>query len=237
MNYAIIAAGEGARLAEEGSKVPKPLVKLNGKALIDRLIDIFLKNDAEEIHIIINDSSVALKKHLEQRRRKAPIKLIVKSTPDSLHSFGELIPQIDGKDVCLTTVDTVFSDQEFSGYIQAFKAAGQLDAMAAVTTFVDDEKPLYVSTSSGMDITAFKDNNKANDCQYISGGIYCLRKKALDSAMNALKEGKSRMRDFQRKMVSDGLKIKAWDFTKIIDVDHIHDIRTAEEMLLQYTSI
>ena len=179
MNYAIIAAGEGARLAEVGSRVPKPLVELNGTALIDRLIDIFLKNDAEEIHIIINESSAALKEHLRKRQHTAPIKLVIKSTPDSLHSFGELIPQIEGKDVCLTTVDTVFSDREFSVYIKAFKAASHLDAMAAVTTFVDDEKPLYVSTSSGMDITAFKDSNTAKDCKYISGGIYCCVKKLL----------------------------------------------------------
>ena len=64
-----------------------------------------------------------------------------------------------------------------------------------------------------------------------------LRKKAFDSAINTLKDGKSRMRDFQRRMISDGLKIKAWDFSKIVDVDHIQDIRTAEEMLRQYTSI
>lgn len=44
MDYAIIAAGEGSRLAQEGVKWPKPLVRLNGVALIDRLIDVFLKN-------------------------------------------------------------------------------------------------------------------------------------------------------------------------------------------------
>lgn len=43
MDYAIIAAGEGSRLAQEGVKWPKPLVRLNGVALIDRLIDVFLK--------------------------------------------------------------------------------------------------------------------------------------------------------------------------------------------------
>ena len=43
MDYAIIAAGEGSRLAQEGIKWPKPLVRLNGTALIDRLIDIFLR--------------------------------------------------------------------------------------------------------------------------------------------------------------------------------------------------
>ena len=53
MDYAIIAAGEGSRLVQEGVKWPKPLVQLNGTALIDRLINVFLKNDASSISIIV----------------------------------------------------------------------------------------------------------------------------------------------------------------------------------------
>ena len=57
MDYAIIAAGEGSRLAQEGVKWPKPLVRLNGVALIDRLIDIFLRNNATSISIIVNEET------------------------------------------------------------------------------------------------------------------------------------------------------------------------------------
>ena len=38
MDYAIIAAGEGSRLAQEGVKWPKPLVRLNG-VVSDRPVD------------------------------------------------------------------------------------------------------------------------------------------------------------------------------------------------------
>ena len=52
MRYAIIAAGEGSRLAAEGIAEPKPLVKVGGEALIDRMIRVFMDNDAEEIFVI-----------------------------------------------------------------------------------------------------------------------------------------------------------------------------------------
>ncbi len=55
MNYAILAAGEGSRLAEEGIQQPKPLVKVNGEAMIDRLIRIFDKCGAENIYVITNN--------------------------------------------------------------------------------------------------------------------------------------------------------------------------------------
>jgi NDP-sugar pyrophosphorylase family protein len=39
MLYAILAAGEGSRLAQEGCEVPKPLVRIQGETLIGRLIE------------------------------------------------------------------------------------------------------------------------------------------------------------------------------------------------------
>ena len=54
MNYAIIAAGEGSRLAQEGIVTPKPLVKVNNERLIDRLIHIFMDHDADQISVICN---------------------------------------------------------------------------------------------------------------------------------------------------------------------------------------
>ena len=64
MKYAIIAAGEGSRLAAEGIELPKPLVEVGGKALIDRLIGIFKDNGAEEIVVICNDMTTLVARHL-----------------------------------------------------------------------------------------------------------------------------------------------------------------------------
>ena len=55
MHYGIIAAGEGSRLAQEGVALPKPLVKIQGLPMIGRLIDIFRRNGAESISVIVND--------------------------------------------------------------------------------------------------------------------------------------------------------------------------------------
>lgn len=43
MNYGIIAAGQGSRLVQEGVGLPKPLVRMCGRPMIGRLIDIFVK--------------------------------------------------------------------------------------------------------------------------------------------------------------------------------------------------
>ena len=64
MRYAIIAAGEGSRLAAEGIKDPKPLVRVHGERLIDRLIRIFMEHDAEEICVICNEQMTDVQQHL-----------------------------------------------------------------------------------------------------------------------------------------------------------------------------
>ena len=51
MHYAIIAAGEGSRLAQEGVSKPKPLVEIDGEPMIGRLVGIFTRCNAESISI------------------------------------------------------------------------------------------------------------------------------------------------------------------------------------------
>ena len=227
MDYAIIAAGEGSRLAQEGIKWPKPLVKLNGIALIDRLIDVFLRNNASSINIIVNEQMTEVQDHLKALQLPVPFHLLIKSTPSSMHSFYELSQIWQGEEICLTTVDTIFREEEFSGYIQAFRQEKTLDGLMAVTDYIDDDKPLYVQTNEQLDIVNFLDRSNG-DCRYISGGIYCLRKPAIGVLKKAIDEGMSRMRNYQRQLIAEGLRLKAYPFSKIIDVDHAEDIVKAE---------
>ena len=74
-----------------------------------------------------------------------------------MHSFYELSHHLDSDHICLTTVDTIFKEEEFGGYIQAFLKESQLDGLMAVTDFMDDEKPLYVDTDNDLVIRGFLD--------------------------------------------------------------------------------
>ncbi|NDW09602.1 sugar phosphate nucleotidyltransferase [Dysgonomonas sp. 520] len=229
MNYAIIAAGEGSRLAQEGVSVPKPLVKINGLEMIRRLIDIFANNRASSISIIVNEEMTMVQEYVKTIKLDIPLNIIVKSTPSSMHSFFELRDFLRNEKFCLTTVDTIFREADFVKYINNFAADKDLDGMMAVTDYIDDEKPLYVDVDTDMMIKGFLD--QSDDCRYISGGIYGLTPKAIDTLEKCLVSGQSRMRNFQRQLVADGLKLKAYPFSKILDVDHAGDIVKAEEFL------
>jgi len=231
MNYAIIAAGEGSRLVKEGIRIPKPLVKLRGVSLIDRLIAVFLKNNASSISVIINEEMEEARKHIEKIRLDIPFHIVIKSTPGSMHSFYELSKYLQDGKFCLTTIDTIFKEEEFLNFICAFEQDAENDGLMAVTSYIDDEKPLYVSVNkASMMIEDFTDQPVGEE-KYVSGGIYGLTPKALPTLYKCLETGVLRMRNYQRQLIADGLKLKAFPFKKIVDVDHAEDIKAAEAFL------
>lgn len=238
MKYAVIAAGEGSRLAAEGIDVPKPLVKVGGEHLIDRLIRVFIENEAEEIVVICNDITAQVSLHLVKLQadglqgHPVPLRFVVKSTPSSMHSFYEISRYLGDGPFCLTTVDTIFREDEFKDYISVFRKSlegGEADGMMGVTDFIDDEKPLYVDTDGQMNITGFLD--KSDTCRYISGGIYGLTPKTIDTLNGCMGRGESRMRNFQRALIADGHRLKAYRFSKVLDIDHASDIIKAEQFI------
>ena len=230
MNYAIIAAGEGSRLAQEGVAKPKPLVELQGEPMIGRLINIMLRCNAESISIIVNERMTEVREYLEGLELPVPLNLVVKSTPSSMHSLWHLSRVIPQGKFCLTTVDTIFREEDFKGYIDAFEADEQHDGMWAVTPFVDDEKPLWVDVDEQMNITAFRDK-RWDGARYVSGGVYAMTDKALVVLNECIEQGVSRMRNFQRALVDAGCHLQAYSIDKIVDVDHAGDIATAEAFL------
>lgn len=233
MNYGIIAAGEGSRLAQEGVLKPKPLVELNGVPMIERLIRLFVDANAESISVIVNEQMVEVKEYLNNLNSELPVdlKIVVKSTPSSMHSFYELSSLMKGRGkFILTTVDTIFHETEFKKYVSAFETSEEIDGMMPMTSFIDDEKPLYIDVDANNNIVGFRDD-KWEEAKYISGGIYGLTEPAISVLEECMAQGVSRMRNYQRALVANGLKLKGYLFDKIVDVDHAGDIATAEKFI------
>ncbi|MGM9872763.1 MAG: NDP-sugar synthase [Muribaculaceae bacterium] len=237
MNFAIIAAGEGSRLVAEGVAAPKPLVNLDGRPMIRRLVDIMVDAGAETIAIIVNEHMTEVARYINEVlavELPVPVRLVVKTTPDSMHSFYEVARLLgDGKFI-LTTVDTIFSPVAFKKYATAFESNDSLDGFMAVSDYIDDEKPLYVAVDEQMHITGFLDA-PTSGIKYVSGGIYGLHMpRAAQILDDCMSRGVSRMRNYQRALVDAGLRLKAVPLGKIIDVDHSSDIVKARTLIQEF---
>ena len=152
-------------------------------------------------------------------------------TPSSFHTFASLIENMDKEDdIVITTVDTVFNEQNFRSYIEYVRNnLLTKGAIFGVTRFIDDEKPLYVDVDGKMRIRGFYDN-EMND-GYISAGVYALGRQTLHYVKSAEEKKISRMRNFQRFLISEGVTVHAFDLGKVVDVDHPSDISKANRLV------
>lgn len=239
IDFGIIAAGDGNRIKEEGSLVPKPLVEIDGAPMIGRLISLMESCGAKSVNIIVNSDMPEVWQYLQNivPTLSTELRLVSKKTPSSMHSFMELLNVMkpEGRFV-VTTVDTIFREEDFRNYVKAFEnSSKEVDGLMGVTTYIDDEKPLYVETDSKGRITAYKDTAPQHPVEgtpvYISAGIYGLIPSALPVLDKCISEGKNRMRNFQRQLVETGLNLRAYNLGKVLDVDHICDIEKANSFL------
>ena len=59
-----MAAGYGNRMLPITHTIPKPLIKVNGISMIETIIQALLKNQTEEIYIVVG--------YLKERKRQIP---------------------------------------------------------------------------------------------------------------------------------------------------------------------
>lgn len=230
IDFGIIAAGDGARLKAEGSPVAKPLLELGGEPMIGRLISIMEDCGAASVSVIVNSNMPEVWKYLQelQATRQTEIKLLSAQTESSLHSFEALLKMMDPQDkFIVTTVDTVFDAFNFSRYVKFFEETPHdIDGVMGVSTHIDDESPLYVSTDEKNHIQGFEDTAQQG-LKYVSAGVYGLRRNSLPIMKECVETGVSRMRNFQRALIEQGLNLLAFDLGKVIDIDHLSDLEKA----------
>ena len=228
MNFAVISAGKGERLKQEGMEIPKPLIKVNGQTLIERLLKTAEYVKADTFSIILNSSLKETADDLHHKDYPFDVNVIVEDTAGSMESLNELKPFLLNEPTLLTTIDTIFDPLEFKDFVNYAETKIKEDGLWGITNYVDDEKPLYVKVESGEnEIIEFSDSK--DDHEYVTGGIYYFKPEIFKVLDICKQKNLKRMRDFQREILKIGLNIRAFRFKKIIDIDHRSDIKIAEE--------
>lgn len=231
IRFGVIAAGQGSRLSADGLALPKALAPVGGKSMVLRLLDIFKECGAREAMVAISEEDAQTREALlEHDANRLPVSIIRRTTPSPVHTLRLLSPYLRLGPSVVTTVDSVFSREGLEACLSELRALPDgVDCVMGVTQYVDDESPLWVGTDEDMMITGFYDSHRS-DTKYVSAGVYCLNQRAFEILDDCLKNGQTRMRAFQRALVSEGLMLKAVDMGTVIDVDHMADVENADRI-------
>ena len=228
MKAGIIAAGEGSRLKAEGITVPKPLVCVDGVPLIERLLRTFVRNDITEIICIVNEQSVEVKEFIGELDIPVPVRCIVKSTPSSMHSLFALAPYLEGHRFLLSTVDSIYADDDFRKYIAYGREQIAADGILALTKFIDDDRPLFADLHDDGSIRKLTSEERL---PWATGGLYIFSPRIFSEMDSVLSLHIERLRNFLGYLIAQKYRIEGFPFSKIVDVDRLRDVRIAEEFL------
>jgi len=105
----ILAAGLGTRMRPLTENVPKPLVKVRGKALIDHVIDRLVSADVEMIVVNVHHHAELLRSHLATRR---DVEIVVSDETDAILGSGggifKVLPMFEGEPFFTHNADSIW---------------------------------------------------------------------------------------------------------------------------------
>jgi len=229
----VLAAGRGERLRGQ-SNCLKPLVKVDGRTLIERVLISMAEAGTSEVIVIINADSLAVRDHVAAMKWPFALRWIVETTPTSMHSFLRLVETLaqDGDEgpYLLSTVDTVAGAQTYSRFIAEARGIKHSAVTLALTSPENDEKPLFVRTAPG-DSRIIAIGEAAAPSSYATAGVYAVRASILREAEAARNEGVDALRTFLGRLLDRGYRLAGIPIAESIDVDRPADVEAAEEFL------
>ncbi len=218
---AVIAAGEGLRLKSLG--VPKPLVEVGGVPLIAHVLGNFEAAGIVSAAVIFNEAGEDAAALVRARFGRLVSRIVVRSTRSSLESFRAMLAEAPPGRLLVSTVDAWCPREDFVRFVERARQLPAGATVLGVTGFVDDEKPLWVTTSRGGRVTVV--GGASGDA--VTAGIYVfperVRRMAIPGELG-------RLRDFLAWLAKSGEEIHAVEIPKVVDVDRVEDVAEAEAL-------
>jgi len=229
----VLAAGQGERLRSPANPL-KPLVRVDGRTLIEHVLISLADAGAAEVVVIINEDSVAVRDHVMASPWPFALRWIVETTPSSMHSFLRLVETLaaDGDDgpFLLSTVDTVAGPQAYAQFMAEARRHPEAAVTLALTSPGTDEKPLLVRCAPGNSRVLALGAAATGSAQ-ATAGVYAIRASILREADAARREGIDALRSFLGRLLDRGYHLAGIPINQAIDVDRPDDIHAAEEFL------
>ena len=219
---AVIAAGEGSRLPP-GTR--KPLLEVAGRALLQHTLDRYEAAGIGRTALIFRESDADLVEWTRRRYPDLDLEFVVRTTPSSAVSFAEVLRALGPGRAVVSTVDSVIDPAAFVHFLAAAAALPEDALVLAVTTWVDDEKPLWVD----WDETGRVIDLGGKDGRGVTAGIYV----APHDAAAGFDEGPPAppLRALLAAFFQSGRPTYAVPVPKVVDVDRPQDVREAEAFL------
>ena len=220
----LMAGGKGERLRPLTEKVPKPLLKVGEKSIIDYNIERLISYGVENISVTVNYLKEQIEDHFKKEREGVLVKCV--REPYFLGTIGS-IKFVDNfkNDTVLVMNSDLFTNINFEDFYLHFLENDADMSIGAVPYSVN--VPYGIFELDGRVIQGVKEKPTYN--YYANAGIYLIKKKLLDlipedTFYNAT--------DFMEELISKGYKVIRFPLTGYwIDIGKHEDYKMAQELV------
>jgi dTDP-glucose pyrophosphorylase len=173
--FFILAGGKGERLRPITNNVPKPMIKISGKPILEHIIEKIKKEGFYNVFISVNYLSDQIKKYFKNgQKHKLEISYIEENKPLGTIGSLKLLDTQDSENVIVTNAD-VYTKANYRDVLDFHKKT-KSDFTLVVKEFLN-EIPYGVVKLKGNKL--IKINEKPSSFEYINAGIYVVKSSAI----------------------------------------------------------
>ncbi len=218
----LMAGGKGERLRPLTNETPKPLLKLEGKPIIDFNIDQLLKYGIDNINVTVNYLSEQIENHFKDEKEGTKIRCI--KEPKYLGTMGSIkfVPHFNNDTVLVMNSD-ILTNIDLEEFFNHFSKNEADMSVAAIPYSISI--PYGILELENRDVKGLLEKPTYN--YYANGGIYLVKRKLLDlipenQFFNAT--------DFIELLISKGFKVVRFPIIGYwIDIGKPEDYKKAQE--------
>ena len=171
----LMAGGKGERLRPLTEKIPKPLLPVGGKAIIDHNIDRLIANGVKHINVTVNYLGEQLEEHFKEP--KGDIQVETVREPKYLGTIGSIrFVKEFYNDTILVMNSDLFTNINYEDFFLHFQQHNAEMSLAAIP--YDISIPYGILDLDGHDIHGLIEKPKFT--YYANAGIYLIKRRALD---------------------------------------------------------
>ena len=170
----LMAGGKGMRLRPLTEKIPKPLLKVGEKAIIDYNIDNLISYGIENIHVTTNYLAEQIEAHFREERQGIKIKCVQEKEYLGTIASIKLIPDLKNDDILVMNSD-LFTNIDFEDFFYNFLEKNADMSAAAIPYAIN--VPYGIFELKGRNIQGIQE--KPTYHYYANAGIYLIKKSAL----------------------------------------------------------
>ena len=171
----MMAGGKGERLRPLTDKIPKPLLLVGDKAIIDHNVDRLITYGVQHISVTVNYLKELIEEHYKTPRNGVQIKTV--REPKFLGTIGSIkfVPTFY-HDVVLLMNSDVFTNIDYEDFYLHFREYDAEMSVAAIPYNVSI--PYGILDLDGRNIQGLLEKPKYT--YYANAGIYLIKRRALD---------------------------------------------------------